>query len=187
MWECSIDLCEYLVDMYKLSESDAASEGKKKDKHPHQQLAGKNVLELGCGQGLPGILCLKHGARSVVFQDFNEEVLRSVTHPCVDKNKTSSKETPEAGLSGGGVDRYVSGDWSTCSDVLGRHDFDLILTAETIYEPKSVTALLDLLEWCLKPNTGLVLVAAKVYYFGVGGGVAPFEQAVKERGKQGDY
>ena len=182
VWECSIDLCQYLVDLYQLDSAVPDGNANEEEDWNHttcKQLQGKSVLELGCGQGLPGILCLHQGARNVVFQDFNEEVLRSVTHPCVQKNVSSRKEVFDR------VDRYVSGDWTTCSDVLGKHEFDLILTAETIYEPKSVAPLLDLLEWCLNPNTGLVLVAAKVYYFGVGGGIAPFEEAVRNQGKEG--
>ena len=38
-------------------------------------IAGKRVLELGCGQGLPGIMAMKAGASHVVFADFNDEVL----------------------------------------------------------------------------------------------------------------
>jgi hypothetical protein len=35
---------------------------------------------------------------------------------------------------------------------------------------------------CLKPTTGRVLVAAKVHYFGVGGGLRQFEDLAKECG-----
>ncbi|QDZ23388.1 methyltransferase [Chloropicon primus] len=172
VWECSVDLCQYLMQLYNLGESD----GKDGNGSKHGDLQGKSVLELGCGQGLPGILCLAHGASSVVFQDFNKEVLRSVTYPCVEKNaRHHGKQT-------NGAATYISGDWSGCRDLLGKQCYDLVLAAETIYEPKSIPSLLDLLSSCVKPKTGVVLVAAKVYYFGVGGGVAPFEQAVKEQG-----
>ena len=40
-----------------------------------EKFCGKKVLEIGCGQGLPGVMALKCGAEEVVFQDFNEEVL----------------------------------------------------------------------------------------------------------------
>lgn len=170
VWECSIDLCNYLVEKYNLEGAESESSA------PSRGLVGMSVLELGCGQGLPGILCLAKGADRVVFQDFNREVLESVTHPCVLRNLR------EGEIATNGDVRYVSGDWGGCKALLGNHDFDLILTAETIYEPRSVPALLDLLAWCLKPQRGVVLVATKVYYFGVGGGVGPFEEAVRAQG-----
>ena len=116
----------------------------------------------------------------MVFQDFNKEVLQGVTHPCVAKNIHSSAPPFQGG--GHGLARFLSGDWGGCSTFLDKHQFDLILTAETIYEPKSVPDLLELLTWCLNPDRGVALVASKVYYFGVGGGVGPFEEAVKMQG-----
>lgn len=35
---------------------------------------------------------------------------------------------------------------------------------------------------CLKPRTGYALIAAKSYYFGVGGGTASFMRLVKHEG-----
>ena len=40
---------------------------------------GKIVMDLGCGHGLLGILALKFGAKMVIFQDFNSEVLQTLT------------------------------------------------------------------------------------------------------------
>ena len=37
------------------------------------------VADVGCGCGLLGILALKLGAKCVVFQDFNHEVLSTLT------------------------------------------------------------------------------------------------------------
>ena len=50
-------------------------------------LAGRTgiTFELGCGHGLPGILCLLGGA-SVHFQDFNRQVLTHLTLPNVAAN-----------------------------------------------------------------------------------------------------
>ena len=174
VWECSVDLCEHLVEAYGLKPArDGACDGA----CLKGRLEGSRVLELGCGQGLPGVLCLLGGAEQVVFQDFNGEVLRYVTQPCVQRNLGGRDPDGTTGSV-----RYISGDWDGCGDLLERESFDLILTAETIYEPKSVPSLLDLLAWCLKPGTGVALVAAKVYYFGVGGGVAPFEEEVRRQG-----
>ena len=46
------------------------------------------MIELGCGQGLPGIMALKAGAQKVVFQDFNAEVLNKATKPVIEMNTT---------------------------------------------------------------------------------------------------
>jgi predicted nicotinamide N-methyase len=68
LWECSIDLAKHIV----LSQENFKS---------------KRVLELGCGQGLPGIAALKYGQGSqVVFQDYNEEVVENATKRCVKTN-----------------------------------------------------------------------------------------------------
>lgn len=43
------------------------------------------MLELGCGHGLPGVLCLLAGAE-VHFQDYNAAVLTGLTAPNVAAN-----------------------------------------------------------------------------------------------------
>ena len=48
-WECAVDLVNYMA--------------------AHLELAGKHVIELGCGSALPGIFALMKGAR-VDFQDY---------------------------------------------------------------------------------------------------------------------
>ena len=58
VWECTFDMVDYLETT---------------------QMDGKSVIELGCGQGLPGILCAKKGASKVVLQDYNEHVIEKAT------------------------------------------------------------------------------------------------------------
>ena len=84
--------------------------------------------------------------------------------------------------------------------------YDFVLTAETIYSPDSQSKLLGLIKqaggqyrrldgaWrqqqrprspfpqVLKPGTGVAYVAAKTYYFGVGGGTRQFEQLLDSDG-----
>ena len=48
-------------------------------KKDHNYFVGKIVIDLGCGHGLLGILALKFGAKLVIFQDFNSEVLKTLT------------------------------------------------------------------------------------------------------------
>ncbi|WAQ94953.1 MET18-like protein [Mya arenaria] len=83
VWECSLDLAKYL------------------DSCP-DSLAGKTVLELGCGAGIPGIVAIKHGASLLHFQDYNPEVMEHYTIPSVllNNNGHSCKC------------RYFSGDWA---------------------------------------------------------------------------
>ena len=61
LWECAVDLAQYLCREYSLDKLITS----KTD--PNFELVGKRVLELGCGQGLPGIVPLLAGAE-VHFQ-----------------------------------------------------------------------------------------------------------------------
>ncbi|KAF8903025.1 hypothetical protein CPB85DRAFT_1377111 [Mucidula mucida] len=72
--------------------------------------------------------------------------------------------------------RFSSGSWRT---LIPDHRYDVVLTSETIYRSESVPPLVALLKSSCCPNT-ICLVAAKVFYFGVGGGIAAFIKAVKE-------
>lgn len=146
VWECGIDLMEYLKE--------------------NVSIEGKRVLELGCGHGIPGIHCANEGAIEVVFQDYNEEVLRSVTMPnfrrnCGDRNS-----------------RFYSGAWGDYSELGG---FDVILTADTIYSVDSYESLLEAIRTTLN-STGECYVACKAFYFGVGGGTEFFTTAAQAKG-----
>lgn len=104
---------------------------------------------------------------------------------------------------------FVSGTWSDMDAWIheGLHSYDLVLTSETIYRPSSLPSLISLLRSSstlskvpleetpptsefLHPSLSnidpdvpcLCLVAAKVIYFGVGGGMAGFEKAIEEAG-----
>ncbi|KAH7105090.1 hypothetical protein BKA62DRAFT_613907 [Auriculariales sp. MPI-PUGE-AT-0066] len=59
--------------------------------------------------------------------------------------------------------------------------FDLVLSSETVYEPTSLSALVRVLRDAGTASS-LRLVAAKRVYFGVGGGLREFEQAVEQQG-----
>lgn len=153
LWECSRDLVAYLEG--------AAS------------LAGRHVLELGCGAALPAVFCLLRGAETVTVQDYNREVVDHLTVPNLRLN------VPERLLSGC---RALSGDWAALAERLraerGRAA-DLVLSSETIYSPQSWPRLLDAIDAGLAAD-GTALLAAKTFYFGVGGGTRAFEQAVLE-------
>jgi ribosomal protein L11 methylase PrmA len=61
------------------------------------------VIDLGCGHGLLGILALLKGAKLVIFQDFNESVIKNVTIPNINVN-TSGLPLKEKC-------RFLTGDW----------------------------------------------------------------------------
>ena len=169
IWECSIDLVQFL----NLNNIDTK---------------GKDVLELGCGGGLPGIYCLLKEANSVCFQDFNEEVIDYFTIPNLFVNIEKCDN-----LNFGGEEMvnflnckavFLSGDWKGVDTFLKTESrqYDLILSSETIYNPKNYPVFHDLICNCLK-RTGYALLANKSYYFGVGGSSKEFIEYVEMVGQ----
>nr|XP_046257542.1 histidine protein methyltransferase 1 homolog [Scatophagus argus] len=81
--------------------------------------------------------------------------------------------------------RFFSGDWSTFLALVKKEDpppkYDIILTSETIYNTAYYPALHETLHNLLAPG-GLVYLATKSHYFGVGGGLHLFETFVEQRG-----
>lgn len=162
VWECSLDLVQYLGRVQ-------CSLG-----------APQQVLELGCGQGFPGIAALQRfPSCRVVFSDLNAEVLQETTWRNIHLNAQDvSKVSPRV--------MCVAGDWSsldTCAELIdpvtGQPlQFDLILSAETLYTAESTRALLAAISSRLAPN-GCALLANKRYYFGLGGGTLELEQQIQ--------
>ncbi|XP_078129115.1 histidine protein methyltransferase 1 homolog isoform X2 [Sander vitreus] len=81
--------------------------------------------------------------------------------------------------------RFFSGDWSTFLALVKKEDpqpkYDIIFTSETIYNTACYPALHETLHKLLAPD-GLVYLATKSHYFGVGGGLHLFKTFVKQRG-----
>lgn len=66
---------------------------------------------------------------------------------------------------------FYSGDWASLATVMrppGSAGYDVVLMAETVYEPKSYGALCALLPQLLSGPGSVVYLASKTYYFGVG-------------------
>lgn len=119
---------------------------------------------------MPGIYAYKGGA-TVHFQDYNKEVLDCCTAPSVLLN-TPREDWALASTRC----QFFCGDWSgLLSMTLDR--YDAILTAETIYDPQNHQCLYDVMKATLKSD-GEIYLAAKSYYFGVGGGIEQFRQRV---------
>lgn len=123
LWECSLDLAYFLANDIETSD------------FPNMQ-----VMELGCGQGIPGIVAQILGAETH-FQDYDENVVRHLTIPTVTYNFRKGFEKRS---------RFFSGDWGTLDKTLSSlglsGTYDLVLTSETIYNLSSIQRLLD----CIK-------------------------------------
>ncbi|XP_047176813.1 histidine protein methyltransferase 1 homolog [Vigna umbellata] len=150
---------------------------------------GKRVLEVGCGHGLPGIFALLEGAAAVHFQDFNAEVLRCLTIPNLNAN-ISGESQPSPSNPTICDNRFFAGDWSGIDKLLPHVStddnygggYDFILMAETVYSVSSLQTLYNLIKKCLQHPDGVVYMAAKKYYFGVGGGSRRFLSLVEKDG-----
>lgn len=81
--------------------------------------------------------------------------------------------------------RFFSGDWSTFLALVKKEDpqpkYDIIFTSETIYNTAYYPVLHETLHMLLAPR-GLVYLATKSHYFGVGGGLHLFETFVEQKG-----
>ncbi|KAL4539930.1 hypothetical protein Ndes2437B_g01729 [Nannochloris sp. 'desiccata'] len=166
LWEGGIDLARYLVDTVFFKPCSASL----------------RVLELGCGHGIPGIVAMLAGA-TVDFQDYNEQVLEMLTYPSVMANwqANRSKQSPPPPV------KYFSGDWGTLGALLKEINlvgiYDIIVTTETIYTLDGMNRLFQCIKQCLSKSNGVCYVAAKSFYFGVGGGIAAFVEMVAKDGE----
>ncbi|KAE8913846.1 hypothetical protein PF003_g2603 [Phytophthora fragariae] len=140
------------------------------------------VLELGCGHGLSGIHALQRGAERVVFSDYNKEVLELTTSPNVRRNVDDQLY---------GKAEFYAGAWSSMTDYMRNVEqlseeqmqFDLILTAETIYTEAVAVELYQAIKRHLRRAPHVrALVAAKKYYFGTNGSVQHFVGLVQADG-----
>lgn len=151
LWEGAIDLAEYLHH-----------------NHLHDQSILNDrsaLLELGAGHSIPSIVAARCGVSDLTLQDYNEDVIRDVTIPNIRANCPNTKRT-----------EFCSGAWQALPTVLERQ-FDVILSAETVYAHDQVQALAECIVNLLRIG-GVAFVAGKSYYFGVGGGMRAFEAAL---------
>ena len=158
VWECTHDLIKYLQESWE-------NQGECKEV--------TQVLDLGCGRGLCGVSVLMRCTNSTVtFQDLNEEVL--VEQTMLNALGSTDRHTVDSRC------RFLSGDWAFAKCELGEDRYDLILTAETVYAPDGFADLADIFVRSLKRNSrSRVLLSAKKYYFGLGGGTDGFKAFIQ--------
>jgi predicted nicotinamide N-methyase len=94
-----------------------------------EELAGRRVVELGCGLAVPSIAAARAGA-SVLATDTSHEAL-----------ELAERNARENGVA---IETAVA-DWAEPGELVGRGPFDLVLAADVLYERHSVAALLALL------------------------------------------
>jgi SAM-dependent methyltransferase len=154
VWECTRDLLSYIT-----SDDGVAI------------VREARVLDMGCGAGLLGCAALQHGAKSVVFQDLNGEVIRDITQPTIFANLGATAQC-----------KFLSGSWESIHGWIideahgGASPMvpvDVVLASEVLYEERYYASIMQLLCTILKTN-GRGLIATKRFYYGVGGGVAAF-------------
>jgi hypothetical protein len=137
IWECSIDLCQYLS-----SQCEAMRDGKPNDINGALSDGG-STLELGCGQALPACFILREiiarrnnelfagaGIKDphVWFTDYNGFVLRDVTLPNIWLNVTNEQNSmcneSDQSVIWKDLVTLISGDWSSLSSSLSAKTLD---------------------------------------------------------------
>jgi predicted nicotinamide N-methyase len=93
------------------------------------RLAGRRVVELGCGLGVPSLAAARAGAE-VLATDGDPDALELV-----------ARNARENGLEVA----IARVDWDAADALVERGPFDLVLAADVLYERPSVALLLDLL------------------------------------------
>ena len=197
LWECSFDVIQYLIEQSS-SGSTVGELPPTSSNEKNSYLKDKVVLECGCGHGLPGLFAIHQGAQRVDFQDYNSEVISSLTmmnvvltgeQRAIESSVFYSGDwqllmTSDGEIDGGenGVNKSEnSGGKRSSSVAVPKQSYDLILTSDTLYHTSSHDKLYRFMKHVLKPD-GEILVAAKRYYFGCGGGVHDFKMLVERDG-----
>ncbi|XP_037892145.1 histidine protein methyltransferase 1 homolog [Glossina fuscipes] len=135
IWEYTDDILNFMAEMYS-----------------QDWWTPKRVLDLGCGAGLVDIYAYKQGAR-VDFQD----CVCVITIPNLLINITEQIPLEQV------FDnvKFYSGNWSESTESCkGSYIYDVILTSETIYNPRNQDKLLRCLKDKSKLN-GVDILAAK--------------------------
>ncbi|XP_034041259.1 histidine protein methyltransferase 1 homolog [Thalassophryne amazonica] len=205
VWECTYDLLELIEkDSKSFGEKRVLDLGcgagllgilalKTGAKHVHFQDYNSTVIE---HLTLPNVIlnCLDDGnGEDAKDREDNGKLLREYSCEnevnekqedqdwCPPSKKTAMDPTQQPSLA---RCRFFSGDWTTFLALLLKEDpppiYDIILTSETIYNTAYYPTLHETLHSLLAPD-GLIYLATKSHYFGVGGGLHLFEKFVAQR------
>ncbi len=132
IWDASIVLADYLAAM------------------PADQ--DRNLLEIGCGLGVAGIVAASFGHR-VTLTEYNDDALAFVrANAC--ENQTAERPIPDI--------RKL--DWNTPEIV---EPFDTIVGSEVIFKEEDYAPLSRLFKRCLKPS-GEIILAERVRETSIG-------------------
>lgn len=194
LWECSYDLVDELANLW--NQSSLTDVSSILEIGCGTALPSSFLLMMLLQNDLPT-------SRTLVLSDFNYEVLRLVTVPnliihwasTLDPEELQKLTGPDIPLNNDEVVlsadlleafenqlaskklhlSFISGLWGPdfCS-IASTFSPQLLLTSETIYSLDSVPILIDVLLKMAKSPNYLALVAAKSYYFGVGGSIKEF-------------
>jgi hypothetical protein len=164
VWECSVDLSQYLYSNYKTD------------------LSELNIFEIGCGHALPSLsllkklISIKHlKVVNLYLQDYNRDCIELITYLNVKKFLVDNSELLKASLVELNI-KFVYGDWKalSASNLLPMNSFDILLTSETIYNRLYYKGLLELCKNLLNLKDSYILLAAKTCYFGCSGSLNEF-------------
>ncbi|XP_017752231.1 PREDICTED: histidine protein methyltransferase 1 homolog [Eufriesea mexicana] len=131
IWECSYDLGQYIFEN-------------------NIDFQDKFVLDLGCGTGIIGLIALRKNS-IVHFQDYNVEVIKSVTIPNVLLNFDNRENVLKRC-------QFFCGDWESFTKLYNSNNenespkYDLIFTSETIYNPDNHKKLYEVFKQKLKQD-----------------------------------
>jgi predicted nicotinamide N-methyase len=167
LWEGGRDLLEYISDSREPCWCERLGKS-------HGEL---EVLELGCGHGLPAIyLALAGHCARIDLQDHSIRVIQDITQANVWRNHVVTKLRHPP--------RFFAGDWQSwlrTASLSIDQKYDLILASETVYSKTSTRLCLQVCQRLLKPN-GVALFAGKTVYFGLDGGLLELEDILKDLG-----
>ncbi|KAF8880028.1 hypothetical protein BD779DRAFT_1612805 [Infundibulicybe gibba] len=207
-WECSLDLASYLERntpypdglvgrriieigcgtavpslyvLYKLFRSPSHAG---QETYLHLQDYNSSVLELITFPNILLTWCTEFHSPIIRFQGYRNSL--PATGDTDDNNMEITRELKSAFLSS--LDdyqlriRFFSGSWASFDAEQTGGVYHLVLSSETIYQRESLYSLLRLLEHCTgRGDQSVCLVAAKIIYFGVGGGVSEFLAALEHK------
>lgn len=117
-------------------------------------LQGLDVLELGAGTGLAGILAALTGARNVVFSDYPATAIIATLRDNVTR-LTSGRSSAQCHVVGHAWGQPVAG----LTDASSHGVFDAVLLADCLWMPELHDALLDTIRSCLAPGGRVFCVA----------------------------